>query len=104
MAADTICDDLRIEPAWIVETGSVDHYQFRHRGKCQVNWSSAGGAEGVYLFISAVARNPPAFGLAHDCHIGALRERQIGSMPGAAAFLAIAALAVILKIGSPAVS
>lgn len=51
----------------------------------------------MYLFISAVARDPPAFSLTHDCHIGALRERQIGSMPSAAAFLAIAALAVVLE-------
>ncbi len=97
MSTDAICDDLRIKPLRLVKTGRVDRDQFRHGGECQVNWRSAGGAECVYFLVPAVAPNAPAFCRARDCHVGAPRERQIGPMPGPAAFLAIAALAVIFE-------
>ena len=98
MAADAVCDHLRIELAWVVKAGRVDRYQVRF-DECQVDRRSTGRAEGVDLFVPAVARYPPAFRFARNCHIGSLGEGQIGSMPRAASFLAIAALAVVLDDG-----
>src|SRR5258706_3948000 len=51
------------------------------------------------LFVPAVPRYPPGFRVARNCHIGSPGEGQIGSMPRAASFLAIAALAVVLDDG-----
>src|SRR4051794_8223919 len=99
MAADIVCDHLRVEFTWVVEAGRVDRYQFRHRDECQVDRRSTGRAEGVNLFVPAVACYPPAFYFARDCHIGAPGEGQIGSMPGATSFLTIAALAMVLENG-----
>src|SRR6266404_988217 len=77
----------------------MDRYQFRHRDECQVDRRSAGRAEGVDLFVPAVARYPPVFGFTRNAHFGSPGEDQIGSMPRAASFLAIAALAVALDEG-----
>ena len=102
MAADAVRDQLRIELAWVVKAGRVNRYQFRHRDECQVDRRSAGRAEGVELFVPAVARDPPVFRFTRNAHIGSPGEDQIGSMPRAASLLAIAALAVALDDGCAA--
>jgi hypothetical protein len=99
MAADGVCDHLRVELARVVKAGRVDCNQFRHCDECQIDRRSTGRAEGVDLFIPAVARYPPGVRFARNCHIGSLGEGQIGSMPRATSFLAIAALAVVLEDG-----
>src|SRR5206468_427561 len=99
MAADAVCDQLRIELAGVVKAGRVDRYQFRHGDECQVDRRSAGRAEGVELFVAAVARHPPVFRFARNGHFGSPGEDQIGAMPRAASLLAIAALAVALDDG-----
>ena len=96
MAADAVRNQLRIELAWVVKTGGVNRYQFRHGNECQVDRRSAGRAEGVVLFIPAVACYPPVFRFTRNAHVGSPGEDQIGSMPRAASLLAIAALAVAL--------
>ena len=63
MAADAVGDHLRIELAWVVKAGRVDRYRVRHCGECQVDRRSAGRAEGVDLFVAAVARLPASFSL-----------------------------------------
>ena len=60
MAADAVCDHLRIELAWVVKAGRVDRYQFRHCDECQVDRRSTGRAESVDLF----ARRPERYRLA----------------------------------------
>ena len=77
-----------------VKTGRVNRYQLRHVLECQVDRRSTDRAEGVDLFVPAVARDTPVFRFARNRHFGALGEGQVGSMPRAASFLAIAALAV----------
>ena len=99
MAADGVCDHLRVELARVVKAGRVDRNQFRHCDECQIDRRSTGRAEGVDLFVPAVARYPPGVRFARNCHIGSLGEGQIGSMPRATSFLAIAALAVVLEDG-----
>src|SRR4051794_28673662 len=99
MAADAVRDQLRIELAWVVEAGGVNRYQLRHRDECQVDRRSAGRAEGVVLFIPAVACHPPVFRFTQNAHVGSPGEDQVGSMPRAASLLAIAALAVALDDG-----
>ena len=99
MAAVAECNHLRIELAWIVEAGRVDRYQFRHCNECEVNWRSATRTESVHLFIPAVTCDPPVFCITRKRYIGSQGESQIGSMPSATSFLAIAALAVILEDG-----
>src|SRR5207237_3123158 len=99
MAADAVRDQLRIELAWVVKGGRVDRYQFRHGGEYQVDRRSASRAEGVDLFVPTVARYPPVFRFTRNAHVGSPGEDQIGSVPRAASFLAIAALAVALDDG-----
>jgi hypothetical protein len=78
MAADAVCERLRTELAWVVKAGCVDRDQFRHCDECEVDRRSTDRAEGVDLFVPAIARDPPAFCFAGNCHIGSLRERQVG--------------------------
>ena len=74
--------------------------QVRHSNEGQVDRRPAGGAESVDLVVPAISSNVPIRRLAGDPHVGTLRKRQIGSVPGAASFLAIATLAVVLEMGS----
>src|SRR5262245_8830746 len=99
MAADAVCDHLRIELAWVVKAGRVDRYQVRHCCECEVDRRSTGRAEGVDLFVPAIARYPPAFRFARNCHVGSPGEGQIGSVTSAASFLAISTLAMVLEDG-----
>src|SRR3982751_4983909 len=96
MAADAVGDQLRIELAWVVKAGGVDRYQLRHGDECQVDRRSAGRAEGLVLFIPAVACYPPVFRFTRNAHVGSPGEDQGGSMPRAASLLALVALAVPL--------
>jgi hypothetical protein len=99
MAADGVCDRLRLELARVVKAGRVDRYQLRHRDECQVDRRPAGRAEGVELFVPAVGRYPPVPRFARNAHVGSPGEDQIGSVPGAASLLTIATLAVALDDG-----
>jgi Tfp pilus assembly protein PilF len=74
MAADAVRDQLRIELAWVVKAGGVNRYQLRHGDECQVDWRSAGRAEGVVLFVPAVAGYPPVFRFTRNAHVGAPGE------------------------------
>src|ERR1700676_2085931 len=66
-----------------------------HRRKRQIDRRPAGRAEGVRLDVAAVADDVPLLRVTAEFHIVARREGQIGSVPGAALALAVAALAVI---------
>lgn len=61
MAADAVCERLRIEFTWVVKAGRVDRNQFRHCGERKIDRRSTNGAEGMDLFVPASARYPPAF-------------------------------------------
>ena len=61
----------------VVKAGRGDRNQFRHCDECQIDRRSTGWAEGVDLFVPAVARYPPGVRFARNCHIGSLGEGQI---------------------------
>jgi hypothetical protein len=56
MAADGVCDHLGFELARVVKAGRGDHNWFWHCDECQIDRRSTGRAEGVDLFVPAVAR------------------------------------------------
>src|SRR5262249_19147215 len=99
MAAHAVCDHLRIEQGWVVKTGRVHRYQVGHCHECKVDRRSTGRAEGVDLFVAAVARYPPAFRLAGNSYVGSPGEGQIGTVTSAASSLAISTLAMVLEDG-----
>jgi len=68
MAADGVRDRLRVELARVVKAGRGNRNQFRRCDECQIDRRSTGGAEGVALFVPAVARYPPDVRLARNAY------------------------------------
>src|SRR6266568_699830 len=95
LAAHAIRHHLRLVSARLIEARGMHGEQIWHCRKCQIDRRSASRAERARLHISAVANHVPARRLSLERDGGAPRERQVGSMTGAAGSLAVAALAVV---------
>ena len=96
MGPNGVGDQLWLEPVRLVQARGVNGDRLRICGEGPVDRRAAGGTEGVDLVVAAVAGDAPFSGPSVDLHRGALREGQIGRVPGAASLLAVAALAVDL--------
>src|ERR1700726_1839768 len=95
MTAHRIRHHLRLVSAWIVEARGVNGEEVRHGREGQIDGRPAGWAEAARLHVPAVADHVPMRRFALELHRLPAREGQIGSVPGAARTLAVAALAVV---------
>src|SRR5258708_20085484 len=91
MTAHRVRHHLRLVSAWIVEARGVNGEEVRHGREGQIDRRPAGGAEAARLHIPAVADHVPMRRFALELHRLPAREGQIGSVPGAARTLAVAA-------------
>jgi hypothetical protein len=99
MAPHSVHDHLRFESARVIKACRVNRNVLGHGDEGQVDRCSAGGAEGMYFLVPAVTDKIPNRSLAGDLNVCTMRKGQIGSVTGAASFLAIAALAMALHDG-----
>jgi len=97
MTAHRVRHHLGLVSAWIVEARGVNGEELRHGREGQIDRRPAGGAEAARLHAPAVADHVPMRRFALELHRLPAREGQIGSVPGAARTLAVAALAVVYR-------